>query len=83
VAVGAARQPLPNKRLKLAGADRHPLALRRRAGRPQLKGDPVGRTEWQRTDDAFQYRRRTFRRGNATGIECGQYLASGKEVECC
>ena len=48
---------LPNKRLKLAGAlltkgsrcvvpwrarDVRPLLLRRRAGRPQLKRDPLG-----------------------------------------
>src|SRR2546426_9951481 len=46
---------LPNKRLKLAGAlvleedvgscrtrDLRPPLLRRRAGRPQLKSDPVG-----------------------------------------
>src|SRR2546422_7829929 len=51
-------RPRPNKRLKLAGGDRfkgklsvvpwrartaRPLLLRRRASRPQLKRDPLGR----------------------------------------
>jgi len=54
---GSARVALPNKRLKLSGADRfkgsgvlcpwrgtdcRPTPLRRRAGRPQLKRDPLG-----------------------------------------
>ena len=55
----------PNKRLKLAGGDRfkgsgvlcpwrgtdcRPTALRRRAGRPQLKRDPLGSASRERSD---------------------------------
>src|SRR6266550_7237730 len=57
------RKQQPNKRLKLAGADRfkrsgglcpwrgtdcRPLLLRRRASRPQLKRDPLGRPSTMR-----------------------------------
>src|SRR5712691_10482134 len=70
---------VPNKRLKLAGGDRskgsgvlcplaghglRPLLLRRRASRPQLKRDPLGRT--LEPDDRQLVRHRAIARRRAS-----------------